>query len=60
MLFAMCDRAIDIADCLKLKPTAKELKNALPWLVEKDGNPDWPEHVNNTLNHLAKELGYEL
>jgi hypothetical protein len=59
-LFALCDRAVDGADCLALEPKREELLRILPWLSERDGNPDWPEHVRETLAELAKILGYEL
>lgn len=59
-LFALCDRAVDRDDCIKLKPTQGELNDISPWLEQQDGNPVWPDHVRDTLSDLAKELGYEL
>jgi Nucleotidyltransferase of unknown function (DUF6036) len=59
-LFALCDRAIDLGDCIALMPTAIELKLVLPWLEYQDANPDWPAHVRATLTHLARKLGYGL
>ena len=59
-VFALCDRAIDRDDCIKLNPRKEELKKILSWLELRDGNPMWPEHVRDTLADLAKELGYEL
>ena len=59
-LFALCDRAIDRGDCIALRPTREELLEVLPWLDNQDGNPDWPEHVRNTVGELARALGYEL
>lgn len=59
-VFALCDRAIDRDDCLKLHPTRLELEEILPWLTQQDANLMWPEHVKETLSELAKELGYEL
>ena len=59
-IFAYCDRGTDRNDCLLLKPTLDELKAALPWVKEQDANPDWPKHVENSIQELAKTLGYEL
>lgn len=59
-LFALCDRGIDIGDCLALKPTSQELKRIVPWLKDQDGNPGWPDHVNDTLRDLERKLGHEL
>lgn len=59
-LFAFCDRGFDFDDCLKLKPSKKELLKIRAWVTECDTNPDWPEHVNSTFDELAKKLGHEL
>jgi hypothetical protein len=59
-LFALCDRAVDHQDCLRLDPIREELLELLPWLEQRDGNPQWPEHVKNVLDDLARERGYEL
>ena len=58
-LFAYCDRGMDLADCLALKPTAAELKRALSWLKRQDAHPDWPRHVEESLRELAERLGHE-
>lgn len=57
-LFALCDRAIDLADCLALAPSATELAELLPWIQEQDANPDWPAHVQATLADLGRRLGH--
>jgi hypothetical protein len=57
-LFALCDRGIDIGDCIALAPTADELRAIAPWLVARDGNPLWPEHVAARLASLAQRLGH--
>jgi hypothetical protein len=57
-LFALCDRGIDIGDCIALAPTATELATVLPWLEQQDANPDWPAHVRVTLIDLGKRLGH--
>ena len=57
-LFALCDRGIDLADCIALAPTAAELTNILPWLERQDANPQWPTHVRATLAALARRLGH--
>ena len=59
-LYALCDRAINRADCLALAPTRDELSEILPWLEERDGNPLRPNHVRDTVAELAKTLVYEL
>jgi hypothetical protein len=56
-LFALCDRAIDLSDCIALAPTAFELQLLLPWLEYQDTNSNWPAHVKTTLAHLARRLG---
>lgn len=58
-LFAYCDRQQDLDDCVALSPTAEELETCLPWVAERDGNPDWPRHVRVSLRALAKEVGVE-
>jgi hypothetical protein len=57
-LFALCDRGLDLPDCLALAPTPAELDQVRPWLEVQDANPDWPRHVRETLEHLRKELGH--
>ncbi|MBZ5524761.1 MAG: hypothetical protein LAP21_21190 [Acidobacteriia bacterium] len=57
-LFALCDRGIDLSDCLALAPTAEELGHVLPWLEQQDANPDWPAHVRVTIADLGKRLGH--
>ncbi len=59
-LFALCDRGLDLPDCLALAPTADELAALLPWVEEQDLNPDWPGHVRATLADLGKRLGHAL
>lgn len=55
-VFALCDRGIDFNDCIALKPTLRELNDIAPWLKEQDANPEWPDHVSQTLEHLQREL----
>jgi len=57
-LFALCDRGIDLGDCIALRPSPEELAEARPWLDVQDLNPDWPEHVRRTLEDLAQRLGH--
>lgn len=57
-LFALCDRGLDLPDCLVLAPTAEELSDLLPWICQQDLNPDWPEHVRATLADLGRRLGH--
>lgn len=51
-LFALCDRGIDRADCIALAPSSAELEEIRPWLEQRDANPDWPSHVQETLSGL--------
>jgi hypothetical protein len=55
-LFALCDRGVDLPDCIALKPTPAELRTIAPWLRERDGNLQWPEHVDNVLADLQERL----
>ncbi|MCP4674356.1 MAG: hypothetical protein GY854_02325 [Deltaproteobacteria bacterium] len=57
-LFALCDRGIDLQDCLALFPTKAELDKIKPWLEAQDANPDWPAHARSTLDDLLKRLGH--
>jgi hypothetical protein len=59
-LFAFCDRGRDQEDCIALKPSADELREALGWLKDQDAHPDWPQYVETTIKALAERLGYEL
>jgi hypothetical protein len=59
-LFALCDRGIDLGDCISLAPTRSELATVLPWLERQDANPDWPTHVRATFTDLARRLGHVL
>ena len=57
-LFALCDRATDLPDCVALAPTPQELEGARPWLHAQDANPQWPAHVDQVLADLARRLGH--
>lgn len=57
-LYAYCDRQQDLQDCIALEPTDCELDEIKPWLYERDGNPDWKEHIDRSILFLRKELGY--
>lgn len=59
-VFALCDRGIDLGDCLALAPTAHELADILPWLVDQDANPDWPTHARTVVADLSQRLGHGL
>lgn len=59
-IFALCDRGIDLSDCIALAPTSDELKIILPWLEQQDANPQWPAHVQTTVADLARRLGHAL
>lgn len=55
-LFALCDRGIDLQDCVALAPTAEELRDILPWLEQQDAHYEWPAHVRATLEDLGRRL----
>jgi hypothetical protein len=57
-LFALCDRGLDLPDCLALAPTAAEVAEAIAWLEPQDPHPGWPAHVRATLGDLARRLGH--
>lgn len=57
-LFALCDRGLDLPDCLAMAPTADELAEATPWVAYQDANQDGPVHVAATLHDLARRLGH--
>lgn len=57
-LWALCDRGIDLGDCIALAPTVSELAEVLPWLEQQDANPDWPTHVLESLTDLGRRLGH--
>jgi hypothetical protein len=59
-LFALCDRGIDLLDCVELAPTLAELEEAVIWLAEQDANPDWPAHVRATIADLSQRLDHGL
>jgi hypothetical protein len=57
-LFALCDRGIDLEDCLALAPRNDEIEKIRPWLEEQDGNPDWPAHTRTIVDDLQMRLGH--
>jgi hypothetical protein len=57
-VFALCERGLDLKDCLALAPTNSELEAISGWLSERDANPDWPAHVRETLDDLRRRLGH--
>jgi hypothetical protein len=57
-LFALCDRGIDLGDCIALQPNQDELQSLLPWLEWQDANPEWPAHVRATMADLGRRLGH--
>lgn len=56
-LFALCDRAIDLGDCVALAPTEMELDTIAPWLRAQDANPEWPDHVDAIVDDLRRRHG---
>lgn len=59
-LFALCDRGIDLGDCMALAPSPSELETVLHWLEKQDANPQWPAHARLTVADLGRRLGHGL
>ena len=57
-VFALCDRGIDLQDCIAIAPSAAEPSTLLSWLEYQDTNPDWPAHVRSVVADLARRLGH--
>ena len=57
-LFALCDRGIDLLDCIALAPSRAALDRIVQWLEQQDASPRRPAHVRVTIANLAKRLGY--
>ena len=57
-LFALCDRGLDLRDCIAMKPTAAELDDLMAWLEYQDANPGWPEHVREVVAELRARLDH--
>jgi hypothetical protein len=57
-LFALCDRGLDLQDCVALAPTPAEIAEAATWLEPQDLHPGWPAHVRTTFGDLARRLGH--
>jgi hypothetical protein len=57
-VFALCDRGIDLNDCVALAPSTEELAAIEPWLSDQDANPDWPAHVRATLADLGRRVNH--
>lgn len=57
-VFSLCDRALDLNDCVALGPTPEELHELEPWLALQDANPYWPQHVRSVLEELGRRLGH--
>lgn len=59
-LWALCDRGLDLGDCMALAPSAEELRLAEAWIATQDLNPAWPAHVEGILKDLGRRLGHGL
>jgi hypothetical protein len=55
-LYALCDRGVDFNDCVNLAPTDQEIGECMPWLLQGDGNPLWPDRVKEMIEALKEEL----
>jgi len=58
--FLLCVIAASISTIASLAPTLAELENVLTWLQLQDANPDWPEHVRNTIADVAKRISHDV
>jgi hypothetical protein len=58
-LFAYCDRQIDLSDCIAMRPSHAELAESLAWVLDRDVNELWPDHVLKSFKILANRCGYE-
>lgn len=59
-LFALCDRGLDLGDCIALAPDVDELSRSEAWIAAQDQHPGWPAHVRTTFEDLARRLGHGL
>lgn len=57
-IFALCDRGLDLEDCVALAPTREELAAIAPWLEIQDANPRWPDHVRETIEDLLNKVSH--
>lgn len=55
-VFALCDRVIDLADCVALAPTPDELATIIPWFDQQDASPEWPNHVRAVIADLERRV----
>jgi Nucleotidyltransferase of unknown function (DUF6036) len=55
-LYAYLDRGIDLDDIRALKPSPADIEALIPWLQERDGNPQWPEYVKQSMVELIEVL----
>lgn len=58
-IWAYLDRGSDMDDCIRMNPTLAELDEVSKLLINKDANPNWPEHVESMILDLKRCLGYE-
>ena len=59
-LFALCDRGLDLQDCIALRPSPEELAQCRPWVSARDAHEGWPAHVAEVFTDLARRLGHGL
>jgi hypothetical protein len=57
-VFALCDRGLDLQDCIALAPSADELAETTAWLERQDAHPNWPDHVRAVVADLQVRLGH--
>jgi hypothetical protein len=62
-LVAMIDRGQDYQDCVALRPSLEDLRRALPFVEQYEGNADsrekyWIPLARKQLTRLARDLGY--
>lgn len=57
-LWALCDRGLDLGDCMALSPSPDELQKAMAWVEAQDAHLHWPQHVQESFTDLSRRLGH--
>jgi len=55
-VFALCDRGLDLQDCVALAPSPDELTEIAAWVERQDAHPNWPDHVRAVVADLQVRL----
>jgi hypothetical protein len=58
--YALCDRQRgDAQDLMDLQVSEEEIDVAADLTAQKDGNPNWPKHVEQEKQKLKRKMRYE-